>query len=244
MMAPVAGAQVPVIQSPSGGGPFASLIRPYRPKQVAPIDLSNSNRLESLIRAGNIYLSLQDAIALALENNLDIQIERYQIPFAAANTLRAKAGGLLRGVPSNLQSSTTAALTQITGTGAGTGASSALTTSSSSSGTGAGGTIITATGSTIPNLDPQVFVSDNWGHFTSLQTNEFATGIYSLVYRNDNYIAGIQEGFLTGTTVTLGLSNSLLNVNAPFVSINPSTSSRAQPDRDTAPPPRLWPRGQ
>src|ERR1700694_1396986 len=58
-------------------GRFSSLRRPYEQRTVAPIDLSNSNRLEALLRAGKIYLSLQDAIALALENSLDIAVQRY-----------------------------------------------------------------------------------------------------------------------------------------------------------------------
>ena len=77
---------------------------PYRPKTVAPVNLSNSSRLESLLRAGKLYLSLQDTIALALENNLDIELQRYGAQVAEASILRAKAGGLLRGV--------TAAVTQ------------------------------------------------------------------------------------------------------------------------------------
>ena len=75
------------------GGAFASLTRPYRVKEVPPINVANSNRLDSLLRAGRLYLSLQDTIALALENNLDIEIQRYGPEIADANVMRAKAGG-------------------------------------------------------------------------------------------------------------------------------------------------------
>src|SRR5436305_509665 len=54
--------------------PFA---HKYTQGVVRPIDLGNSNRLESLLRAGNLYLSLRDAVALALENNVDIEVQRY-----------------------------------------------------------------------------------------------------------------------------------------------------------------------
>jgi hypothetical protein len=67
--------QPPLIQERNEGR-FSRVLNPYRAPEVAPIDLSNSNRLESLLRAGNLYLSLQDAIALALENNLDIAVQR------------------------------------------------------------------------------------------------------------------------------------------------------------------------
>ena len=50
------------------------------------------------MRAGQLYLSLADAIALALENNLDIEVERYLPRIAQTDIGRAKGGGLLRGV--------------------------------------------------------------------------------------------------------------------------------------------------
>ncbi|HUB19773.1 MAG TPA: hypothetical protein VL990_14120, partial [Acidobacteriaceae bacterium] len=57
-------------------------LSPYRPSFVPPVDLHNSPRLENLIRDGKLYLSLQDAIALAIENNLDLASFRYNLPTA------------------------------------------------------------------------------------------------------------------------------------------------------------------
>src|ERR1700722_2410591 len=71
----------------------------YSPGSVSPPSFADSPRIRDLIRAGNIYLSLQDAIALALENNLDIELERYGIQMAKTDTYRAQGGGTLRGVP-------------------------------------------------------------------------------------------------------------------------------------------------
>src|SRR5436853_849695 len=88
LLAPVSGAQTsappqrlnpPAIQS--GGG----ILSRYRAPEVAPVDLANSNRLDALLRGGILYLSLEDAIALALENNLDIAVQRYGTPIAEAN---------------------------------------------------------------------------------------------------------------------------------------------------------------
>jgi outer membrane protein len=56
---------------------YSGITQPYQPRYVPPVNVSNSSRLDSLLRAGNLYLSLSDAIALALENNLDVEIERY-----------------------------------------------------------------------------------------------------------------------------------------------------------------------
>jgi len=111
------GSQSDPPQLETGSSHFSWLTGPYTRPKIAPIDLANSNRLESLLRAGKLYLSLQDAIALALENNLDIALQRYGTQLADANILRAKAGGFLRSV----NTSVTAGPTSATQTGAQTG---------------------------------------------------------------------------------------------------------------------------
>src|SRR5579864_6762368 len=72
--------------------------RYYVEHPVPPVDLTNTPRLRQLLRSGNIYLSLSDAIALAIENNLDIELQRYSQPMANFELQRAKGGGLLRGL--------------------------------------------------------------------------------------------------------------------------------------------------
>ena len=84
---------------------LSRVTNPYRRHEIGAVNLSNSNRLDSLVRAGILYLSLQDTIALALENNLDIELQRYGAQIADASLLRAKAGGLLRGTTSAVTSS-------------------------------------------------------------------------------------------------------------------------------------------
>src|SRR5579863_10667959 len=78
---------------------YSTLTRPYEARTVPPVNVSNSSRLDSLVRAGTLYLSLADAIALALENNLDIELERYEYSLAEADLLRAKSGAAIQGVP-------------------------------------------------------------------------------------------------------------------------------------------------
>ena len=70
----------------------------YSPEQVPRPDLTNSPLLSQLVRDGKLYLSLNDAIRLALENNLDLAIARYNLPIANTDILRTKAGGIFRGV--------------------------------------------------------------------------------------------------------------------------------------------------
>src|SRR5438876_2632562 len=79
-------------------GSFSRWLNPYRAPQVAPVNMQNSQRISDLMRAGQLYLSLDDAIALALENNLDIELERYLPTISDTDVLRARGGGLLRGL--------------------------------------------------------------------------------------------------------------------------------------------------
>ncbi len=187
----------------------------YTAFDVAPINLANSSRLESLIRAGNIYLSLQDAIALSLENNLDIEVQRYGPRLAEANLLRAQAGGLLRGQTNSVAAGPSSAVSQLNG------GSSSFTSSSTSSGASSNGTIITSTGTSLPNLDPVFFTNYTWGHSTNLQSSSFASGTPSQVFNSGNTSLGIQQGFLSGTTATLAYTSQNLASNNVRSEINP-----------------------
>src|SRR5215831_10070654 len=84
---------------------FPNVLAPYQSPDVSAPPMSNSDRLHTLVREGKLVLSIDDAVALALENNLDIAVARYQIPFSQADLLRAKSGGATRGVAGEFQSS-------------------------------------------------------------------------------------------------------------------------------------------
>src|SRR5260370_42573110 len=101
MAAPVF-AQTPEIKGSSNTGTFSWLTQNYRPRTVPQISFDDSPRIERLMRAGRIYLSLRDAIALALENNLDIEVARLNPKLQDANLLRASAAALLRNVNNSI----------------------------------------------------------------------------------------------------------------------------------------------
>src|SRR5207244_8098929 len=75
---------------------FPNILAPYSSPSVPQQALSNSRRLHLLIQNGKLELSLDDAIALALENNLDIAVARYNLPLSQADYLRSKAGAAVR----------------------------------------------------------------------------------------------------------------------------------------------------
>src|SRR4029077_2450358 len=82
----------------NGHSHFPNPIGPYTGKDVPPPSLTNTPRLDQLMVNGKLMLSMNDAIALALENNLDIAISRYNLQIADTDVLRTKAGGTLLGV--------------------------------------------------------------------------------------------------------------------------------------------------
>src|SRR6266849_2573231 len=96
---------------------YSGVTEPYRPRVVPPVSVSNSSRIDALLRAGNLYMSLSDAIALALENNLDIEIERYEFSLAEADLLRARSGAAIQGVPTNVQPGVSSGAGAILGSG-------------------------------------------------------------------------------------------------------------------------------
>src|SRR3954453_12830236 len=147
---------------------------PYRAKEVAPINVSNTNRLDQLLRAGNLYLSLQDTIALALGNNLDIAIQRYNPLIAEANLLQAMAGGFARGVSTNVTAGPSSATVNAAGTVPGATATSASQTSTATL-SAVGGSVLQSSGPAIPSLDPVLTGGLSWAHQTTPQSNTFIT---------------------------------------------------------------------
>jgi outer membrane protein TolC len=201
----------------------------YVAHPVPKISFEDSPRIDKLMRAGNIYLSLKDAIALALENNLDIEYARFNPKLADANALRVSAGALLRNVSSSISSGPSSASL---GVAAQSSLGSAGTSTSATSG-GQGGVLsglsVQLAGTAIPNLDPVVFASGQFSHSTQIETATNITGTNYLVsqYKSANY--GIQQGFLTGTSIQLGMGDTLgVTQNSPYNLFTPYSQSTLQ----------------
>jgi len=209
----------------SGGGHhfFSFLTHNYEPHPLPKVAFEDSPRLEKLMRAGTIYLSLRDAIALALENNLDLEYARYNPKLQQANLLRVSAGSLLRNVSNNItQGPSSATLGVLGGSQLGSGG----TCGSSNSGSGQGGVLsglqVQLQGTAVPNLDPVAFVSGGFTHNTQIETATNITGTNFLVSQYKTATYGVQQGILTGTTVTAFMSNTLgVSQNSPFNQFNP-----------------------
>jgi outer membrane protein len=202
------------IEPPTGG--LGWLTRPYQRREVPPINLANSDRIEALVRGGNLYLSAQDVIALALENNLDIEIQRYTPLLQREVTLRAQGGGGLRnvGVP------VAAGPQSVSLTGVSLTASGGATTTSGAGVSSSGG-IVTQLGPAINNFDPQVVFYGNFGHYTSPQSNLILTGTAALVQESRTYQAQYFQYFDTGTYAQLTYSDQWNKYNSLSYTLDP-----------------------
>ncbi|MGA8594414.1 MAG: TolC family protein [Bryobacteraceae bacterium] len=199
-------------------GAFSWLTRDYRKWDVPPINLQNSERLEALIRSGNLYLSAQDVIALALENNLDIEIQRYGPILYRQVTKRTQGGGVLRSVGMAVaQGPQSVSLTGVSLTASG-GTTSASTV-------GGSGGIVTSLGPTVPLLDPQLVFYTNFGHYTSPQSNTILTGTNALVQSQRQYEAQYSQYSDFGTYWQLTYYGSWNKFNSAFFNINPYNSA-------------------
>jgi outer membrane protein len=204
------------IEPPSGG--LGWLTRPYQQRYIPPINLNNSSRLASLIRGGNLYLTAKDVIALALENNLDIEIQRYGPLLAKENTQRAKGGGPLRtvgvGVAAGPQSVSLTGVNLTTST----------TVSAAGAGVSSGGGIITQLGPTIPSFDPQISFYTNFGHQTIPESNTFLTGTSEFILNTRTVQAQYAQNFDWGMSAQLSYYSTHYNVNSFNYFLNPYDS--------------------
>jgi outer membrane protein TolC len=189
------------------------LTRPYRQRIVPPINLVNSSRLASLIRAGNLYLTAQDAIALALENNIDIETQRYGPLLFREDLRRAQVGGNLR-VPSTPIAAGPQSVS-LAGINVGN------TSLSSGTGVSSSGGITLSFGSAIPSLDPLVSMSASLGHYTSPESNLIVDRTNYLVEGTRSFSLGYSQQFLPGTGVSASYGASRNNSNSPSNLLNP-----------------------
>ncbi len=209
------------------------------PRMSRPVSFDNSPRVHELIRAGNLYLSLQDALALAIENNLDIELERFMLPQSDTELQRAKGGGTLRGLnftlletPAGVGGPLSPVVTNAATSGRATSGTSVATNALELNGLGEAatnlsmqGTIAQSGGTAVPVRDPAVTALVNWAHNSQPQTSYNSYGTNALISSTASVNGGIQEGFATGAQVGLNLVNGYQSWNATAVPYSSYTGS-------------------
>jgi len=207
---------------------FPNPIGPYMSQHVAPPDLRNTPRIEQLLQNGKLRLSMDDAVALALENNLDIAIARYNLNIADTDIMRTKAGANFLGVNSGLVQGTPGGGTGgLSGTvGSGTGGTSA---GAGGAGTGTGGLVISTLGSgpQITSFDPVLTATLQMDRAFAQSTsifNPLPIANQNTGTANFSYL----QGFKTGTNLSVGFNNSHITTDNPTTTYSPVLTSGFQ----------------
>jgi outer membrane protein TolC len=215
---------LPVLNYAQPVSHFPNPIGPYTARRLAPPNLANTARIDQLMHDGKLYLSLNDAIALALENNLDIAIARYYLNIADTDILRARAGASTLGVNNGLVQNTPGGGVGGLGgqVGSGTGG-----TSPGAGGAGAGASgLVGSTGGggfgpLITSFDPVLTGSLQFDHLSNVATSPFSATAQNTQTGNFSY----QQGFQWGTNLQVGFNNTRQTSNGPVNYLSPYLNS-------------------
>jgi len=209
-------APLPIAPAKPQGLPF---LRSYKPVTVPTLRLTGTGRLRGMIQAGNLHLTAREAIALALESSIDLELARYGLVLSDWLVQRAESGGPLRGVTGASSQSVTLGSGQgVAGSQSGGGSPG-----TSGSATLSGAALIQQIGPVTPQLDPVLSTSDAFSHQTSPQFVLIQSGVYSLVDNARSYAWQMSQGLLTGGTVRFSYGDSYLNEAVPTDVLNPTS---------------------
>ncbi len=202
------------IELPHSHNPLA----PYMPSTVPPLNLQNSQRLYDLIQDGKLRISLRDAIALALENNLTLASFRYNFPIAQADLLRTKAGGSVNGVNTSITQTTQSGF-GASGGGGGSVASGATA--------GSGGIVLSTlgAGAAVPSFDPLLIFSGFVQHTVTPEPNVVNFGVELFKQNNIEVQSQYQQSFPLGTYLQVNYTGFRSANNSPFFAVNPELNS-------------------
>ena len=197
---------------------FPNLAGPYFSPSMPEVRLSNSERIHTLMREGKLRLSVEEAIALALENNLDIAVARFGPAYAQTDILRTRSGGSGRGVQGAFQSS--ALFAGALGGGVSTGGGGG---SSGAGGATGGGSAVNL--GNAGSFDPVAGFSFGWDRRTTPLGTTVVTGVPYLTSQNSGYQGYFTQSFQTGTSYTLFLSGSRSTSTSLTALFNPQVTS-------------------
>ena len=210
--------------SKPAAGLLGNPINVYRPTSIAKANFANSVRLAGLVKDGKIYLSLSDALALAIENNFDIAIARYNLDIADTDILRTKGGQAPQGVATGVVANTLngAASTSGSVSGGGPGGTSGGAGGASA---GVGGVTFSTSGA---GPAPQSYMDPTVTSLVELQRQEFPqTSLFSprSSTNTDQYNFTYNQGWVTGTGLQVGFNNERVTSNSPYNNYSPQISA-------------------
>lgn len=204
---------------------YGNPIKRYLPTTIAKADFANPVRLTDLVKDGKIYLSLSDALALAIEDNYDIAIARYNLDIADTDILRTRNGATPLGAPSGLVTNTLGGTVSTLAAGGGPGGTSV---GPGGAGSGVSGLTVTTAGAgpAPENLEPTVGATIQFERALQPQVNTlFSNGKRVIDTNTNSYDFTFNKGFVTGTALTVALNNSRITSSAPFTVYSPELTS-------------------
>src|SRR5579884_2906191 len=208
-------------------GHFPNPFAPYMAREVPPPSFGNTTRIEDLLKDGKLRLSLSDAVTLALENNLDLAIARFNLAIADTDVLRAKSGQSVRGVATGLVQGTPGGGIGGFGTGAPGAGAGGTSGGAGGAGTGASGLVQSTLGigTPIDSFDPIVGGGMNIDHATFPESSKVLYGVSSLQQNlgvaNFNY----SQGFASGTLMSVNFTNDRITSNSIYSILSPELDS-------------------
>jgi outer membrane protein TolC len=206
---------------------FPSLVGPYLAHEVPPPSFGNTPRIETLLKDGKLRLSLSDAVAMALENNLDLAIARFNLSIADTDIMRAKSGQSVRGVATGLVQGTPGG--GVGGFGSGAPGAGAGGTSGGAGGAGGGASGLVqstlGTGTNIDSFDPILNGGMTVQHATFPESSTVLTGVPTLQQHAGVANFGYSQGFGTGTLMSLTFNNDRVTTNSLFSILSPEVDS-------------------
>jgi outer membrane protein TolC len=227
---------VPLEAADAPGG-WAKFSRPWRPSSVPAPNWNSTSRYADLLKAGQLYLSLRDAIAIAIENNLDVEMQRYNLLSARQDLLRAQGGGATRGlqylvteVPLGIGGPASPLLTNL---GAQASGGASIPTNPSELGVLSGtqsnlsilGQNTLSAGTALPVFDPSLSGALNYSHQSTPEATPASYGTDNLIATAMNANAGLTQGFSTGASAALAFNNSRNTINGTDYNYSPYVMS-------------------
>jgi outer membrane protein TolC len=200
----------------------------YTPDRVSEPPLTNSPRLAQLIHDGKLYLSMKDVIYLALENNLDLAIARYNLPIADTDILRTRAGGFFRGVNTGVVQGTPGGGVGGLGSGAPGGGAGGTAAGAGGAGAGASGLVQSTlgTGTSVSVYDPSLNVNVGEEHQTQALSNLQLNGVPTLQTNTGQFDVNYFQAFPTGTSLSFDFGNNRQTTNSIFTNLSPVLNSQ------------------
>ena len=203
-----------------GPGWFGHFTAPYRQQPIPPLSLENSPRLRDLIHDGKLEISMADALALAIENNLDISVERQVVPMSQTDVLRASAGSAARGfsgatIPLGLSAGALGVGVSTAVAGGGVGNAGGIS--------GGGGAVNI---SPVGTFDPTINYNFSWDRTVTPLNTLVVAGVPAVTGYSASYSGSYTQLLATGTSFFVSLNGLRASSSQQSLLFNPDVATR------------------